>query len=129
MDDTIDNGLKIGSLTSNVLYQFSINGISGTSNSIFMGQGNLASASVTPVITKVSETSFTASINAVTGATSYQFIIYESNLKYVYSATSQTTTSMTFSNVPYGTYVATIQASNSIGTKVGVSSNITIPQP
>ncbi len=134
IDSTIDNGLAIGSLTSNVLYQFSITGITGTSNSIFMGQGNLASANVTPVITKVSANSFTASIPAVTGASSYQFIVYNYNLLglnigYLYSAVSQSTSTMTYSNIPHGTYRVTIQASSSIGTKVGISSNIVIPQP
>jgi hypothetical protein len=134
IDSTIDNGLAIGSLTSNVLYQFSITGITGTSNSIFMGQGNLASANVTPVITKVSANSFTASIPAVTGASSYQFIVYDYNLLgmgigYLYSAVTQTTSTITYSNVPHGTYKVTIQASSSIGTKVGISSNIVIPQP
>lgn len=129
IDSTVDNGLKIGALNGNALYQFSINGISGTSNSLFMGQGNLASAAVTPVITKVSETSFTVSINAVNGATSYQFLIYETNLRYTYTAVNQTTSSLTLSNMPYGSYVATIQASSAIGTKVGVSGNIPIPQP
>jgi hypothetical protein len=129
IDSTIDNGLKIGALNANALYQFSINGISGTSNSVFMGQGNLESATVTPQITKVSATSFTVSINAVNGATSYQFVIYETTIQYLYTAVSQTTSSLTLSNMPYGTYVATIQASSAIGTKVGVSGNITIPQP
>ena len=99
-----------------------------------MGQGSLTSANVTPVITKVSANSFTASIPAVTGATSYQFIVYDNNLLsmpigYLYSAVTQSTSTMTYSNVPNGTYVVTIQASNSTGTKVGVSSSITIPQP
>ena len=132
--DSNVNLLKINSLTANTLYRFSINGITGNSNLIFMGQGSLASANVTPVITKVSANSFTASIPAVTGATSYQFIVYDNNLLsmpigYLYSAVTQSTSTMTYSNVPNGTYVVTIQASNSTGTKVGVSSSITIPQP
>ncbi len=135
IDSTIDNALVIGSLTLNVLYQFSITGITGTSNSLYIGQGNLASANVTPVITKVSANSFTASIPAVTGATSYQFIVYDynflgmNNMGYLYSAVSQSTSTMTYSNVPNGTYKVTIQASSSLGTKVAISGNITIPQP
>jgi PKD repeat protein len=91
-----------------------------------MGQGSLASSTVAPVITKINDTSFSASITSITAATSYQFIVYDTNLDFLYSAVSQTSNSFTYSNVPIGTYVVTIQASNSTGTKVGVSSPITI---
>ncbi len=132
LDSFVDNGLKISQVNINTLYQFSVNGITGSSNSLYTGQGTLGFAPLTPLITKVSATSFTVSINPLTGASSYQFVIYNysNNLGgYLYAAASQTTSSMTFSNVPYGTYRATLQACNSTGTKVGISGDITIPLP
>jgi hypothetical protein len=122
----IDNGIILNTSALTGVYRFSLNGVAGSSNLIFMGQGSLASATVAPVVTKTNDTSFTASIPTITGVTSYQFIVYDMNLEFLYSAVNQTSNSFTCSNVPFGTYVVTIQASNSTGTKVGVSSPIVI---
>jgi hypothetical protein len=127
----LDNAITLNSSTlTGQPYRFFIDGVNGSSNLLFKGPGTLSEANMTVNITKLTDSTFTASINAITGTNAtgltYQFIMYDANLNYLYSAVSQTTNSITYSKVPYGSYTVTVQASNSTGTRIGVSNLVTI---
>jgi hypothetical protein len=131
---TLDNAITLNSSTLTPQpYRFFIQGIAGGSNLLFRGAGTLSNLTLLDLkidIAKLTDTTFTASIKAITGTNAtgltYQFIVYDTNLNYLYSAVSQTSNTITYSKVPYGSYTVTVQVSNSTGTRIGVSDLITI---
>ena len=122
--------IQINGLTANTLYTFSVAGFS-KSNAIFTGSGSLGTP--VPLLTKVSATSITVSCPAITNATSYQIIVTTSPTiggTFVnYKSTSQSTSTISYTNVPAGIYKAMIQASCATGTILALATPTYITLP